>query len=198
MESETEEWRDVVGYEGLYMVSNLGRTISMEKSWPSPNGGVRHKEKSELRQCNGSDGYLRVCLRKDNSQRLWAVHILVAKAFVENTSNKPQVDHMDGSRNNNNASNLRWCTASENSLNPITRIRKSECMSGVKHHQYGKIGKLSKRSKPILQFNVSGELIREWDSASDVQRSLGYLCNCISSCCKQGRKTSYGFVWKLK
>ena len=189
---------DVVGYEGLYMVSNLGGTISMEKSWISANGGVRHKNKSELKQCIGGDGYLLVTLRKNDKQKCFSVHSLVARAFIENTHNNPQIDHIDGCRTNNNKDNLRWCTASENSLNPITRIRKRLCILGIKHPQYGKIGGLSKNSKPILQLNKNGELIKEWNSASDVQRRLGYLENCISRCCRGQIKTSYGYVWKLK
>ena len=89
------EWRDVVGYEGLYEVSDEGDV----------------KSKRGLRKQNYSHkGYL--C--KEGVAKYYFVHRLVAEAFVDNVDNKPYVNHIDEVKDNNNISNLEWCTSAEN------------------------------------------------------------------------------------
>ena len=101
-----EEWRDVVGYEGIYQVSTTGKVRNIVKNF-------------ELKQSDCS-GYKKVSLMKGKKCITKLVHILVAQAFIPNPENKPQIDHIDGTRNNNNAINLRWVTTRENTLNPVT------------------------------------------------------------------------------
>ena len=71
-------------------------------------------------------GYLQVDLRVDNTKRAFAVHRLVAKAFIPNPDNKPEIDHIDGDPTNNHVWNLRWVTHAENMNNPITKQRISD------------------------------------------------------------------------
>ena len=112
-----EEWKDIVGYEGLYQVSNLGNVKSIDRI----NRIGRHVPERILAQSNTTSGYLNVNLSKDGIARVYQVHRLVATAFIENSDNKPQVDHIDNNKHNNNANNLRWVTEKENMGNPITR-----------------------------------------------------------------------------
>lgn len=95
-----EIWKDVIGYENLYQVSNLGR--------------VKNKFGRILPQ-NSSGRYLRVCLNKNKVNKKIAVHRLVAKAFIPNPNNYETVNHIDENRFNNNIENLEWCTNVENS-----------------------------------------------------------------------------------
>ena len=95
-----EIWKDVLGYEGLYQVSNAGNVRSSRR--PMAKGGVRKK--------NESHGYLRVVLCKNGIVENKAIHRLVAEAFIENPNNYPVVNHMDENRTNNNVNNLEWCT----------------------------------------------------------------------------------------
>ena len=67
-----------------------------------------------------SHGYYKVCLRIDNKAQEWLVHRLIATLFIPNPDNKPQIDHIDGNKANNNVSNLRWATALENRHNENT------------------------------------------------------------------------------
>lgn len=113
---EQEVWRWVDGYEGLYMVSQFGRVMSVPKH--NVRGRVLAVKKS-------TGGYLQVCLSKDNKKKYVAVHRIVASAFIANPQNKPQVNHKDGCRTNNHASNLEWVTASENNTHSYRVLNRS-------------------------------------------------------------------------
>lgn len=100
-----ERWRWVDGYEGLYMVSDHGRVLSTPKK--TAHGRI-------LKQRENWAGYMGVCLCRNGEKKSKSVHRLVAKAFVENKDNKPEVNHLNGDRADNRASNLEWATRSEN------------------------------------------------------------------------------------
>ena len=97
-----EVWRDVVGYEGLYHVSNFGRVKSL------------HNGKTIIRKPALSNGYLKVSLCKDGSIRTHKIHTLVARAFIPNPEDKPFVNHIDADKTNNCVENLEWTTQTEN------------------------------------------------------------------------------------
>lgn len=107
---DTEVFRQIKGYEGLYAVSNLGRIYSYEK--------YRHNGKF-LKQNIRKDGYMEVGLSLNKNRKTFSVHRLVANAFVENDMNLPEVNHKDGDKANNIASNLEWVTSSENQIHAI-------------------------------------------------------------------------------
>ena len=165
-----EIWRDIDGYEGLYQVSNKGRVKSLK--WG--------KERILKPHDNGI-GYLRVALRKESSLKFIIIHRLVAQAFIPNLENKPQVNHKDENKKNNCVENLEWATAKENSNH------------GTRNERVG-----DSRSKPILQYSKSGEFIREWKSAAEVERVLRINNSDIIACCRGKRKSAGGFVWKYK
>lgn len=102
----TEKWRWIFGYEGRYEVSNLGNIRSYYK-----NGKIKL-----MRSVRNYSGYRRVMLYKKGKAKLLRIHRLVADAFVANpdTTTKRFINHIDGIKENNAASNLEWCTPSEN------------------------------------------------------------------------------------
>ena len=103
-----EIWKDIEGYEGLYKVSNLGRIYSSYG---------QNKETCKLPILRGSissHGYRIVGLTKNKHVKSFFIHRLVAKAFIPNPENKPDINHIDGNKENNNINNLEWCTKSEN------------------------------------------------------------------------------------
>lgn len=113
-----EEWKDIIGYEGLYQVSNLGRVKSLRYN-------------KVLKPCVSETGYKYVLLvDKDSHNKNWRLHKLVAMTFVPNPDNLPQVNHIDENKLNNSADNLEWCTAEYNS-NYGTRGQKISLKKGT-------------------------------------------------------------------
>ena len=114
-------------------------------------------------------GYLRVTLSKDYERKSCYVHRLVAEAYIPNPDNLPEVDHIDNDKNHNYVNNLQWITRKDN-------VRKSKNM-------------------PILQYDLDGNFIREWECAADVGHIVSKN---IYECLKGRRKTAYGYIWKYK
>lgn len=108
-----EEWKDIPDYEGLYQVSNFGRVRSCDRVIFFPNGGSRYM-KGSIMKLHVRGLYLRVGLVFGGKQCKFSVHKLVADAFVDGYFEGAQVNHIDGDKFNNNASNLEFCTASQN------------------------------------------------------------------------------------
>ena len=109
--SEGEVWKDVVGYEGLYKVSDRGNIYSVERTGTNNRkfGGIT------LKPSYDKDGYLKVVLHKNGIRGYDYAHRLVAKAFIPNPENKPQINHKDEVKDNNNVGNLEWCDIRYNS-----------------------------------------------------------------------------------
>ena len=103
-----EEWRDILNYEGLYQISNLGRVKSLPKK-----SGNRMLEESIIAQ-SISRGYATVTLHRDKVLKSYLVHRLVAYAFIDNPNEYTQVNHKDENKLNNNVENLEWCDAKYN------------------------------------------------------------------------------------
>jgi hypothetical protein len=110
-----ENWRPVAGYEGLYIVSDWGRLMSLPGK--SKAGGFRQLDKTKF-------GYFRVKLRKNDKNMTFMVHRLVAAAFIGPCPPNKEIDHIDGNRTNNTLPNLRYLTSSENQKAAITRNRR--------------------------------------------------------------------------
>lgn len=110
-----EEWRDVVGYEGLYLISSFGNIKSLHNNQVKDKGTF-------VTKC----GYIRVELSKEGVNKKYPIHRLVAIAFLPNPENKPQVNHINGIKVCNYLTNLEWVTQSENQIHAIeTKLQKS-------------------------------------------------------------------------
>lgn len=103
-----EEWRPVVGYEGVYEVSNYGRVARIQF----------YRGRGGLLTPIVSNGYLRVGLYSNNVKTLTLVHRIVARAFIGEPT-APQINHIDGNKQNNRVDNLEYCTGRENSQHAI-------------------------------------------------------------------------------
>lgn len=165
-----EIWKDVVGFEGLYEVSNHGR--------------VRRADTKRMKATPlNVYGYPQVNLYKDGVSHLSRVHRLVAIAFIPNPDGFDCINHKDENPTNNNVSNLEWCDRAYNN-NYGTHNRKI----AVSH------------SKAVLQYNLNGVFAREWLSATQASRELGIPQMSINSCClhKPKYNQAKGFLWKYK
>jgi hypothetical protein len=107
-----EEWRDVPNFEG-YQVSNLGKIRGIDRLCGNRPGVIKGKI---LKPFRNKRGYLEVNLYNNSKSTAKIIHRLVAKAFISNDFNKPQVNHIDGNKLNNEVSNLEWMSNSENQL----------------------------------------------------------------------------------
>ena len=133
-----------------------------------------YKRKRFLKYGVNNIGYLCVNLCKDGKVKSYYIHRLVAEAYIPNPENLPQINHRDENKANNCLQNLEWCDASYN-INYGTRNEKIK--------------------KPILQYDLDGNLIREWECAADVGKEVnGNICHCL----KGKRKSAYGYKWKYK
>ena len=169
-----EYWKPIKGYEGLYEVSNLGRVKSLKFG----------KERM-LKVSKDKKGYLHVVLCKNGILKTYYVHRLVAEAFIDNTDNLPQVNHKDENPQNNIYTNLEWCD------------RKYNCNYGTRNERISEKMTNGKLSKPVLQYTLDGELVKEWSSTHECGRN-GYNRGNVWACCLGRLKTYKGFIWKYK
>lgn len=201
-----ELWKPVVGYEGLYEVSNLGSVRSLDHYVNVVSNNSVYVGKSTRlvkgRILNGYKnkcGYMTVCLHdKNHKQSLKTIHRLVAEAFIPNQENKPQVDHINTIRTDNRVENLRWVTSKENQNNELTLINKVNRYNKYEHPMKGKLGACNPNAIPIIQYSLNNEIIQEWSCATEASRILNIpQCNIVSAL--KGRlKTSAGYIWKYK
>ena len=157
--------KDIKGYEKLYAITPEGEVYS-------------YKYKKFLKPMTNRYGYLYVNLSRNGKYKSCTIHRLVAEAYLPNTENLPEVNHKDENKTNNCLQNLEWCDHKYN-INYGTRNEKVS----------------NSHKKPILQFTLDGELVREWPSANDVGREVR---KGINSCLRGKAKTAYGYKWKYK
>lgn len=177
-----EIWKDIVGYEGLYQVSNMGHVKSL-------NYNHTGKQK-ELAFKRHNSGYLTVTLCKDGVHKNKSLQTLVANAFIENPDCKPCVNHIDGNKENNTVTNLEWVTYSQNTRHAIkTGLRADSNMTG-------RIGVLNPCSRKVEQYAKDGKHIKTWDCISDVARSYNCSPSTVINCCAGRIKSCKGYIWK--
>lgn len=111
-----EIWKDVIGYESEYAISNTGRLLSKGRKVSSNMDGFDFMKTvvEKIKRPCLQDGYLRIGLSKNKNTICRLIHTLVAIHFVPNPYNKEQVNHEDGNKLNNNDWNLKWATQLEN------------------------------------------------------------------------------------
>lgn len=177
-----EIWKDIEGYEGLYQVSNLGNVKSLN---------YRNMKKPHLLKPKVThDGYYRLNLCKDGILKSRTIHILVARAFIPNPDNKPQVNHIDGNKQNNCVSNLEWVTGKENIRHAIdTGLRK------IENHKYLK-GSSHYASKPVLQYDLDGNFIKKWGCQQEAVRFYGCSKSMIGNAASGRLRTAMGSIWR--
>lgn len=170
-----EVWKEIPGYEGLYLVSNLGQVKSLKKSskFHSPDEYI-------LKSYNINSGYRIVELYdKNRHKRKISVHRLVAFAFLPNPNNLPCVNHKDCNKLNNCVDNLEWCTYKyNNSYKPtLIKIKKS-------------------KGRPVAQYDGDGFWVATYRSSADAARQLGVSSTSIRACCNGKYPQAHGYLWR--
>lgn len=169
-----ELWKEVKGYEGLYLISNLGKIVSLPREVQSRNkfkNIIVHRKSKSIKTClRGRNGlmYEAITLTKDGISKRYSVHRLVAEAFIPNPDNLPEVNHKDENPLNNCASNLEWCTRQYNI-------------------EYSK-------AKKVLQMK-SGKVVGEYTSITNASKATGIKRTNINNALTGWSKTAGGFEW---
>lgn len=174
-----ELFKEVVGYEGKYAVSNLGNVMSLNY--------LNTKKSKLLTPIKHHGGYLIVHLGEN---KIKMIHTLVAEAFIPNPEGKRFVNHIDGNKHNNSVSNLEWVTSKENMNHAIrTGLRNP-------HFNNAAFGSDNANSVHVLQYTKDGKLVKKWDCISDAARHFNCNPSTISNCMSGKLKTAHGFVWR--
>lgn len=189
MSKLVEEWRPVVGFEGLYEVSDWGNVKSLPRVVECLHLGKyptkRHLKGNIMKQYLDDDGYCRVNLNIDGYGKPYGVHRLVAEAFIPNPENKPCVDHINSNRADNKVENLRWYSVLLNNSTKHARQSKSK---SARLRQDNK--------KQIVQITLDGKIVKIWECGHRIKEELGFDNSSIIRVCKGQQDTSYGFKWK--
>jgi hypothetical protein len=192
-----EVWKDIEGFEGLYEISSLGRIRTIPHN-VDHGKRTRVVSKRILKIGVKSNGYQHIKIYKDTKQYTYYIHRLVAMAFLSNPNGWSDVNHKNGIKSDNRVENLEWCSRSANQLHS-SRVLKNKIGC------YGK-GHLSPHSIPIIQYTLNNEYIKEWASATEVQRELGIKESNIRKCLytlyhnplTKRQYTAGGFKWRYK
>ena len=176
-----ETWKDILGYENLYQVSDQGNVRSLEHKVKKGRGGIYSLPERKLKPAKNKFGYLYITLCKEGIRNRYFVHRLVAQAFIPNPDNLPYINHKDECKTNNRVDNLEYCNAKYN------------CNYGT-HNE--KLSKSLINNPLISQAVVCIETGITYPSIMEVYRLFGFSQGHISECCIGKRKTAYGYHWK--
>lgn len=180
---ENEIWKDIIGYEGLYEVSNYGRVrTNKDKTTYTEIHGNRHWKQRILKQKihkrpRSTEFSLRVCLWKDGKSKTFLVSRLVAISFLENLNNLPQINHIDGNSMNNNVNNLEWCTAKENVNHAFRNNLINTCKKTIL---------INKITNEVFEFNSRAK------ASKFMKKNKGY----INTMLKRNKNENDEFIWK--
>lgn len=193
---DEEIWKDVVGYEGLYQVSNLGRV----KSLNFQNTGKPKLRKIYVNMSlHGMIPYLQVDLAKKGERKGMKVHLLVCTAFHGpkpteiNGDARVEAMHLNGNSLDNRAENLAWGSHYENCKEKNYVIKQSESTK-----RRWSEGDFENQKKAVVQLTPAGEFVAEYDCAWSAQRETGCSQSDISKICRGLRKwLTKGYTWKF-
>ena len=143
----------------------------------------------------GDNGYYKVGLYRNGKAKNFKIHRLVAEAFIPNPNNYPQVNHIDGHKNNNCVDNLEWC---DNSYNMKEAYRIGLIVPN--HKGVFKKGECKKTPIPIIQFDLHNNIVKHWNSFTEAEKFFRPNSKTISTnihgALNGKQKTAYGYIWK--
>lgn len=145
----------------------------------STEGEVRKDTTNYILSQSSQQDYKFVGLIINGKQKRMRVHRMVALTFIDNPDNKPYVNHINGNRSDNNVENLEWVTPSENTQHAVdTGLFKSG------------------RKRAVIQYNLNGEQMATFESASEAARQTGGSQSKITMCCRRQRDSANDYQWR--
>lgn len=170
---------DIDGYK--IDVYENGDVYRVERTFYNPSGKKYFLPRKKLSQNDNGNGYFWIRIYINNKATRIYVHRLVAMAFIPNAQNKPEVNHIDGNKGNNNVSNLEWCTRLENVRDYIDKGR-------AKHRD----------AFPIIQFDKNGEVVCEYRKSEEAAIKYNTSDTNIRASATNKANTAVGYVWIYK
>lgn len=174
--------KDIVGYEGLYAITSCGRVWS-------------YRRNKFLKQFVINSGYVIVGLSKNNVEKKFLVHRLVAEAYLPHDESLCYVNHIDECKTHNFLNNLEWCTAEYNRNYGTVNTRLSQVLKGRTPSRQAFEALSQACSIQVFQYTKDGEFVKAWPSSNVVEQELGIFRGNVSRCCKGQRKTAGGYRW---
>lgn len=177
-------WKQVVGYEDYYEVSDTGEIRSVDRVIVDSTGKSRllrgkiMKQSESMSRKRIGSGYLVVNLHKYHKSTVYPVHRLVAEAFIKNPNNYPTVNHIDGDKHNNTVDNLEWASYSMNNTHALENQLRLP------------------RGCAVVQKTTNGTELIYYNSVSEASRLTGINRSLISHCVNGRIETAGGFIWE--
>ncbi len=206
-----EIWKDISKYEGYYQVSSFGRVRSITRIITDKNGMQKRICGRLLQIISYPNGYKKVCLCKYCTPKEVILHRLIAKVFIPNPLNLPEINHKDEIKSNNKVNNLEWVTSKQNSnygsgiQRRVESLKKSGKMSGKNNPMYGRSGAKNPlfgitgadhhSSIPIVRVQ-DGIVVEHFVSLTDAAKKLNTHKACISSVLRGKQKHTMGMKFK--
>lgn len=179
---EGAEWRDVVGWEGIYKVSSLGDVVRVPQIVKHPSGQYMRQRGQTMKPTPDADGYLRVGMTSragGKKSELRGVHQLVARAFIPNPENKPTINHINGIKSDNRVENLEWATYQEQSDHATaTGLRTAET---YKHGGLATAKLLRKKVRCVQTGQV-------FESQSAAEKELHLYASAVCDSVRRGKR----------
>jgi hypothetical protein len=193
-----EEWKPIVGYEGFFEISTLGRVKSVGRyvKWSNSQRYVKERIKKVH---IGAYGYPSVTLCKNGKSFDIPIHRLLARTFIPNPGNKPYIDHINTDITDYRLENLRWVTPKENANNPLTlqHCKTNTYIKSVsqKANTTKVIRGTKTAPKKVFQYSKDGVFVAEYESYSEAERITGIDHRTISVVCDDNTSSAGGFIW---
>jgi len=173
-----EQYKDIVNYEGLYQVSNLGNVKSLPKG--DGNGNRTRLLKQEVLSKRAHTNYRRVSLSKQGKVTRFSVHRLVAQHFLPLVDGKDVINHLDNNGENNIVTNLEWCTLTENMKHSSNQGRQNKVRhAGGKAAAVKVKAKAVKNADAIIGTRFGRLTVLSWYEDTSLQHTrVKYKCRC--------------------
>jgi len=183
-----EEWKPILGFEGLYEVSDVGRIKSLDRLVVTEKRGNYSIPSSIMTPKKDVQGYLKICLRKDLKSHMFLTHRLVALAFIPNPTKYPQINHINGIKDDNRLENLEWCNNSMNQKHMIEVLKT--------HNTAGKINGTAPKCIKVDQIDKkTDQIIKTWPSIKEAIKAKA-ATKSVWRALKDNSKTCLGSKWR--
>src|SRR6185312_15178506 len=175
-----EQWGIIKEMNGFFEVSSEGRVRGRHREFVNKKNARQVVNGSMLTPAIDRYGYMNVTLTICGKKHYKRVHRLVAETFIAKPDGKNVVNHKNGIKTDNRLDNLEWVTDIENLS-----------------HAHLALGYKSKFGIPILQYDMNGDLVKEWENMAAAQKN-GFLSSEICTCAQNQNLTHYGYRWAYK